>query len=128
MSNPSVSDFAGKIDGTGAKFDGAKLRLDLVPVQSLEALADIYTYGANKYAENNWLKGIKFSRIIGAVLRHIYAWMRGEDLDPESQRPHLAHAAWGLFALLYYTKTPGYESFDDRVFRGTGNAANPNSA
>ena len=37
-------------------------------------------------------------------MRHLWKWHRGEDLDKESGLTHLAHAAWGCFTLIWYTK------------------------
>jgi len=89
----------------GRKDDTGKLRFDLIPPGPLEALAAIYTMGAAKYADRNWEKGIRWGRVFGAVMRHLWAFWRGEDIDPESGLPHVAHAAWGCFALLEYMRT-----------------------
>ena len=97
----------------GIKYDEGKLRFDLIPGDALEELAIIYTFGARKYEDNNWRKGMLWSRVFGAIMRHLWAFFRGQDLDPESGRPHLAHAAWGCFTLLNYMKTR--KEFDDRI-------------
>lgn len=96
-----------------AKFDGGKSRYDLIAAHPLELLARVYTFGAKKYADEDWRKGIGWKRIFAAMMRHAWSWMRGEDLDPESGLPHLAHAAWGCFTLLEYSQT--CKQFDDRV-------------
>jgi len=98
---------------SGIKFDGEKERFDLIPAQPLIELAKIYTYGAKKYEDNNWRKGVAWGRIFGALMRHLWAFWRGEDLDQESGLPHLAHAAWGCFTLLEYMNTQ--KTLDDRV-------------
>jgi len=56
-------------------------------------IGEILTIGATKYADYNWAKGIKFSRLFAACLRHLWAYWGGEDLDPETGKCHLAHAA-----------------------------------
>lgn len=89
---------------SGVKFDEGKIRYDLIDAYSLEMLALVYTFGANKYSDNNWRKGFKWGRIFGAISRHIWAFWRGENDDPESKLPHLAHAAWGCFTLLNFNK------------------------
>ena len=99
-------------DGGGVKFDGDKLRYDLIPADALRQLAEVYTMGAKKYDDNNWRKGIKWSRIYGAIQRHINAFWEGEDMDPESGLNHLSHAAWGCFTLLNYFKEK--KEYDDR--------------
>jgi Domain of unknown function (DUF5664) len=86
-------------DGGGTKYDQGKLRLELVPVEAVEAIARAMTYGANKYGDWNWSKGIDHMRLVGAALRHLTAYMRGEDLDKESNNSHLDHALASLAML-----------------------------
>jgi hypothetical protein len=100
----------------GVKYDEGKLRWDLVPYDSLEEVVKVYTFGANKYADENWRKGIKFKRIIGAAFRHFVAWLLGEQKDKESGINHLAHCCWGLFTLMWYEKHR--HEFDDRHKEG----------
>ena len=84
------------------KYDNGKRRWDLVPFECLDALADIYTFGAAKYQPNSWQQLEDFdNRYFAAILRHLSAWRQGEWLDQESGYPHLAHAMWGCCALLW---------------------------
>jgi hypothetical protein len=85
---------------TALKFDNEKIRVDLLPVRAMTEIGKVLTFGANKYAENNWRKGFKWSRLIGAALRHLFAFMRGEDRDPESGLLHLAHLGCCVVFLL----------------------------
>ena len=96
------------------KDDTNKARFDLIPPRPLYQLADIYTYGAQKYADRNWEKGMKWGRIFGAVMRHLWSFWMGENNDKESGQPHLAHAAWGCLTLLEYTNT--HPEMDDRPY------------
>ena len=73
------------------KFDGSKLRYDLIPPSSLKALAEVLTYGARKYKPNNWKKVEEYDRYIAALMRHFEAWRSGEIHDDESGMPHLWH-------------------------------------
>jgi len=86
----------------GTKYDSDKLRWDLLPLDALEQVVKIYTVGVGKYGERNWEVGIKYSRIIGAIFRHFTAWCMGQNTDSETGLSHLAHATWGLFALMWY--------------------------
>lgn len=88
----SARDAMEKWQGGGVKFDTDKPRMDLIDPYAMEELAKVLTFGAKKYAPNNWRKGITLSRLFAAVLRHIFAMMRGEDLDPETGLSHAAHA------------------------------------
>lgn len=85
------------------KFDAGKLRYDLVPTYPLRELAKVYTDGAAKYGDENYLKqGMNWKRVIASLLRHVEAYRARENTDPESGSPHLAHAAWCCFTLLTY--------------------------
>lgn len=83
----------------GTKHDQDKLRTDLLPVYVLEGIARVFTWGAKGYGDWNWRKGIKLSRLYGATLRHVFAFWKGEDLDPESGLPHLDHALCSIIML-----------------------------
>lgn len=76
-----------------AKFDGEKLRYELVPVEVEEELAKVLTYGAKKYSANSWQNVEPFNdRYYAALRRHLAAWRMGEKVDPESGMNHLSHA------------------------------------
>lgn len=74
------------------KFDSGKPATDLLPFDALTEVAKVLTFGAKKYSRRNWEKGMGWGRLIAAGLRHVFAFMGGEDIDPESGLPHLAHA------------------------------------
>lgn len=78
-------------DGIGIKHDQDKPMLNLIDPQAIEGLAAVLTFGAKKYAADNWRGGINNSRLIASLLRHLFAIMRGELVDPESGLPHIDH-------------------------------------
>lgn len=92
-----------------------KPRLDLVPWASIEEIAEVLTFGARKYEDNNWARGARWGRYFAALCRHIFAWWRGEDKDSETGLSHLAHAGCCLIFLMEYSRN-GWGT-DDR-FRG----------
>ena len=75
----------------GTKYDQDKPRMDLLDAVALEGLAQVLTFGAKKYAAHNWRGGLQYSRLIAAMLRHLFAIQRGERIDPESGLPHVDH-------------------------------------
>lgn len=93
---------------TGEKYDDGKPRYDLLPAGALAQLVDVLTFGASKYEPNGW-RHVKdaSSRYLAAAERHIWAWVRGDDIDLESGLPHLAHAACCLM-FLAELDDPGY--------------------
>ena len=92
----------------GLKFDTGKLRYSLIPPVATEALAEILTYGAEKYAPNNWqLVSNPEERYTDALLRHLESYRAGEKIDPESGFSHLKHAITNIAFLLHFEKIKG---------------------
>jgi hypothetical protein len=86
----------------GRKDDTGKARYDLIPGDALDALAAVYSLGAAKYESRNWERGMRWGRVFAAMMRHAWAWWRGERNDPTDGQHHLASVAWCAFALLAY--------------------------
>lgn len=100
----------------GVKFDDGKPDWSLLPSDAVVDIIRVYEYGCKKYERNNWRKGLLFSRIFSAIMRHLWAWWGQEDKDKESGLKHLAQAAWGCLTLLEYMRVRHeYRSFDDRT-------------
>jgi hypothetical protein len=99
----------------GVKFDQNKPRMDLIPPEVFEEMGKVLAFGSEKYEARNWEKGMAWGRCHAAALRHLVAWSRGEDLDPETGLPHLAHAATNIAFLLAYQQRGMRDGFDDRA-------------
>lgn len=106
-----LKDYRGTVVGTSqvrvtmkdaVKHDANKIPVELLPSQALEEIAKVLAFGAKKYDSWNWAKGFKWTRLIGAAIRHLYAFQRGEDKDPESGLSHLAHAGCCVLFLLQH--------------------------
>jgi hypothetical protein len=64
-------------------------------------VVEVISHGAVKYGDRNWRNvpgGTE--RYFAAAMRHITAWRNGENTDPESGLPHLAHAACSILFLM----------------------------
>lgn len=96
----------------GIKHDQEKPRLDLLPYEALEQVAKVLTFGASKYGKANWSNGIEHSRLLAAAMRHLGKYSEGENVDPESGLPHIAHATCNLVFLLWMSKNR--PDLDDR--------------
>lgn len=98
------------------RFDDNKTNWSLMPFEAVEEINKVLDFGAKKYAEWNWTNGggMKHSRVINSCLRHLFAYLRGEDKDPESGLSHLAHAGCNILFLIYYNKHPEIFNKDDR--------------
>ena len=84
----------------GIKHDKEKLRMDLIPYEALEGLAEVLSFGANKYSDHNWRGGVAHSRLYAACQRHLSSYWNGETLDPESGLNHLKHAMANITFML----------------------------
>lgn len=100
----------------GVKYDADKIPMGLFPPEAMEQISEVLGYGARKYATHNWRNGMRWSRLYDALLRHLNAWNSGENTDPESGLPHLAHAGCCLVFLIASQKSE--LGIDDRWRRG----------
>jgi hypothetical protein len=74
--------------------------------------APVLAFGAKKYSPGGWERGVEFTRVASAGLRHALAF---GTLDGESGLPHAGHLACNvLFASIFETRGERYASQDDR--------------
>ena len=79
-----------------------KLRWELLPLQTLEEIVRVYTFGADKYESNSWQNLENgYERYKAALLRHLVNYEKGETHDKESGIHALAHLAWNAIAMLH---------------------------
>lgn len=97
------NDSVEKLTTKALKYDDDKIGMDLLPVKAKRAIAEVFDFGAKKYARHNWRNGFNYSRLIAAAERHLDAFNDGEDNDPESGKSHLAHAGCCIMMLLEHT-------------------------
>lgn len=108
----TVQPYTDKLDGGGQRFNKDKLPMELVPPSALEAMARVLRYGANKYAERNWERGMDWSVPYACLLRHLTSWFQGEDKDTESGLSHLDHVLMNAAMLTHFERY--YPQGDDR--------------
>ncbi|APL99487.1 endolysin; inhibits RNA polymerase [Aquamicrobium phage P14] len=73
--------------------------------------------GAAKYGRSNYRAvGVRASIYIDAAQRHLFAWASGEDNDPDSGLPHLAHLLASI-AIIVDAQAAG-KLTDDREYPG----------
>lgn len=107
--DPHITSEASQV---AVKDDGGKPEFHLIPLEAFEHVGFVLRDGAGKYGAHNWRKGMKWSRLFNSSLRHLFAWWRGEDKDPESGEYHLAHVLANVMFLLSYQINSNGE--DDR--------------
>lgn len=119
--------------GQGSRKNDNKPRFDLLEPFAQLQKAQIFTKGAKKYANHNWLQGMSWSKCYASGMRHAQAFWRGEDrdIDPNCSdckkglegpdwictnhtgELHSALAAWNFDALTSYYKF--FPQGDDRI-------------
>ena len=109
----------------GLRFNEGKLRYDLLPPKAIEEAVKVFTYGAQKYTFKDeqgnitydgsldWRRGMGWRSVIASLKRHVAAFERGEDKDPESGLMHMAHAIANAAFLIEYNTI--YPQGDDRI-------------
>lgn len=96
----------------GKKFDQDKAPLHMIPEVAIEGMALAFAYGAKKYDRFNYRNGIHYTRLTDSLGRHSLAFLKGEDMDPESGLPHTYHILANA-AMIEYMRVYKPE-FDDR--------------
>ena len=85
------------------------LRRKFIPVELLTGLADVLTFGADKYGENNWRECDNIDRYVSAAMRHFISYISGEKNDPETGLSHLYHVAANMMFIYVLTKSNSNE-------------------
>ncbi len=121
--SPGVGEETEPTEQGAVKYDNDKTRIELFPPEALFGISEVLTFGAKKYADRNWEKGMDWSRIFGALMRHLWCWFAGKqmtsesflfgDLDSETGMSHLWHAGCCITFLIAYEE------------RGVGNDDRP---
>ena len=96
------------------KHDQGKPRMDLLPAHAMFGIAEALTYGIKKYSAFNYKKekGLNWSQVTAALLRHLFAWLGGEEVDKESGLKHLWHV--GACCVMLIDLTESKIGLDDR--------------
>lgn len=92
-SKKAVFDFNNKSAPKALTHDDGKPPLAHIPWDAIREMAHVQSYGQKKYGDfYNYKNGMELGRNLSCAIRHIAAFMDGEDLDKESQCSHLGHA------------------------------------
>lgn len=80
-----------------------KLRWELLPMDLIEKIVEVYHFGAKKYGANTW-KQLEDGeqRYKAALLRHLVEHDKNELRDNESGLLHMQHVCWNAIAMLYF--------------------------
>ena len=97
----------------GDRFNEGKPKWSLVPQSSLIPMVRVLEFGAKKYGDYNWTKGLSIRETCESLKRHLDAFMEGEDIDTESKLSHIGHIqANSMFLSFMLSNRP---DLDDRI-------------
>jgi hypothetical protein len=86
----SIGKFAASESGAEREALGVPYMKQL-PLEGLAAGAAALEYGAQKYADRNWEKGLPWQQMIDSLKRHIDDFERGRDYDNGSDGSGMHH-------------------------------------
>lgn len=93
--------------------DEGKIGLQyILAMPGLLQVAKVGDFGAKKYGQWNYRKGMPWMKLLGSCSRHLTDFILGQNTDPESGLPHLAHLCYDTLMLLEYSVE--HPSLDDR--------------
>jgi len=81
--------------GAHRESKNGKGRFDLLSPNAIKRVAQRLEYGAKKYGDKDWEKGIPENMLIDSSLRHIFQY-----LNKENDEDHLASAVTNLLQLM----------------------------
>ena len=97
----------------GDRFNEGKPKWSLVPQSSLIPMVRVLEFGAKKYGDYNWTKGLSIRETCESLKRHLDAFMEGEDKDNESGLSHIGHIQCNALFLSWMMENR--KDLDDRI-------------
>jgi hypothetical protein len=94
------------------RYNQGKLQWSLVDFKSLEGLVRVLEMGAKKYDKHNWKKGMPVTQVSESLMRHLFAFLNGENTDPESGLSHISHVICNAMFIEYIMREK--PEYDDR--------------
>lgn len=76
--------------------------IQTIPPDAMRSAARVFSYGARKYAQWNWTKGMDWSIPVSCALRHLLALTEGADRDEESGEHHVGHFVCNILMLAWF--------------------------
>lgn len=98
-----------------ARHNAGKVQLREVDPDFILGIGEVLTASREFYEEGNWMRETKFSTPYESCQRHLLKFWNGDDLDEQTKKSHLLHAATNLM-FLYYHLSSGV-GVDDRLFK-----------
>lgn len=95
------------------QLDCFKIILNLFKkLQIISEKVQIDKSGFSLAGKDNWKKGMPVTQVTESLMRHLFAFLRGEDVDPESGCRHISHVMCNTMFLEYILREKPH--YDDR--------------
>jgi len=102
--------------GRAIRHDEGKPHMDLLSPIAMFGTAQVMTHGLKKYPGSQWKKGMAWSKVTASLLRHMFKFMAGEDVDEETGCLHIDCVAANAMFLQEYARK--HKDLDDRMKTG----------
>ena len=96
----------------GLRYNEGKTKWGLVDFKTLEEMVKVLEVGAKKYSAWNWKGGMSHTEVSESLMRHLFAYLEGEDFDEETKCHHIGHVMCNAMFLMYNINNK--PEFDDR--------------
>jgi len=77
-------------------------------------------FGADKYAPDNWRKGLHREETLESIQRHLIELMNKKEFDSESQLHHMGHIMCNAMFYLYHFKHNSFAKDRNNPFKNKG--------
>lgn len=102
------------------RFNQSKLRWNLVDFQSTAEMLKVLEFGANKYAPDNWKKGLHREETLESIQRHLIELFNNKEFDDESKLHHMGHIMCNAMFYLYHHRNNSFAKTRNNPFLKQG--------
>ena len=85
------------------RFNQGKPQWHLMNYEAMEPMLKVLEFGAKKYGERNWMKGLSPQGVLDSLQRHVAALMDGKTIDEESGLPIIGHVMANAMFYSFFT-------------------------